>query len=768
MLKKGLTYNKEVFVGEHKYIKPDLPKKTSEILWYDEEPENAYWRRLELPKVFYDFVPNYTELYQEATLQDEKGIYKSFNKDDSDLFINTLKIELYRREFGVFFRSGNEIEYMTNHHYFTLQHCKVYGKDTDYKRFCKIFGNDIPKDVYSKLYMEYGYFYKFQRDVFYLIENVNRDEECLGGDFSKAKKTGITFIFACYKLNKSTFYKMQQIGVMSKKRDDAIDTNMMYFFYAYEGLANIFKPNIQTLAKATGEIVFGAKAFTGTNVQKTALANLMQDKALNSRVFCAPTTPKGFDSPKMSDVELDEFNKMFAESKEHPKEIFETNKATVKMQDDITGKMWLFGYVSEQNDEGVDEAREIFFNSKLKTKNGSKRTKSELICFHISSLNSYLSLIDKYGDCDEKEANKRIEEALGRVKNDPKAYQALKRQLARNEAEAWSLGSLSSTFNPKELSKHLYNLEEEIANRAISPYQVGYLRWENTLWETGRKDRRPRGQFCDVRFIPLTEEDMLDGKLPKFTLYRRINREDENLALKFGRDDRGNLLPPERFDILSGIDPTNYASASEVTEGSKNSMTAMNFHDESLNTRNGKIVSKIIIADYFYRPENPHEAYEDLVKWIIWTGSLCVVEANAPYIATKLIEEGFINYMVVRNKEKALCIGKGWMKIGEDFNLIRRTANQDQNDMLETLVRLITHYIEIIKGEPNFLETIKDPLLIKQLLGFDVKNTRVFDKAMSLGYCLLCYDVFYTSLFEYNDDFNNIDNYTSILNALSA
>jgi hypothetical protein len=88
-------------------------------------------------------------------------------------------------------------------------------------------------------------------------------------------------------------------------------------------------------------------------------------------------------------------------------------------------------------------------------------------------------------------------------------------------------------------------------------------------------------------------------------------------------------LDNNTLETLSGIDPTNYAAASEVTEGSKNSMTAMNFHDELLNARNGEIASKIIIADYFYRPENPHEAYEDLVKWIIWTGSLCVVEANA-------------------------------------------------------------------------------------------------------------------------------------------
>src|ERR1035437_767409 len=139
MLKKGVIYNRDHYIGEHVYRKPELPKDNSEILWYNEKPENAYWRRLELPQVFYDFVPNFTELYQDATLQDDKGIYKSFNKDDSDLFINTLKQELERREKGVFFRNGNEIMYITGNHYFTIQHCKCYGKSTKYNKFCETF-----------------------------------------------------------------------------------------------------------------------------------------------------------------------------------------------------------------------------------------------------------------------------------------------------------------------------------------------------------------------------------------------------------------------------------------------------------------------------------------------------------------------------------------------------------------------------------------------------------------------------------------------------
>lgn len=768
MLKKGIKYEKEVWIGEHKYIKPQLPKDTSEILFYNEDVENAFWLRLELPSVFYDFVPNFTELYQDATLQDDKGIFKSFNKDDSDLFINTLKQEIYRRENGVFMRIGNNIEYITGSHWFCIQHCKCYGKDTKYEKFARIFGDHIPREKFTKLYMEYGYYYQYQRDIFYLIDIVNKDDEILGLDVSKAKKTGVTFLFACYKLNKSTLYKMQQIGIMSKKQDDAIETNMMYFFHAFDGLPNIFKPNVKTDARRDGNIVFGSKTFSGTSAQKSALNSLMQDKALNSRVFTAPTKVKGFDAPKMSDVEFDEFNKMFAESHVSPREVFDTNKATVKMQDDITGKMWLFGYVSEENDAGVEEARKIYFESKLTTKRGGRRTTSELICYHVSSLNSYLSLIDKYGICDEVEANNRIEEALAKVKNEPKSYLAKKRQLARNEKEAWEVGGATSTFNVKALSDRLNDLTEDLANSGTLPYVAGYLRWENDLWEIGRKDRRPKRTFCPVKFIPLTENDILDGIEPKFLIYRKITKDRENLALKQGVDDLGNLLPPDRFDLMTGIDPTNFAAADEVVAASKNAMIAINFHDEKVNTRAGKVDTKIINAVYFHRPNNPSETYEDMLKWIIYSGSLCVVEGNASYMATELIKEGLINYMVVRNKEKALCLGKSWMKLGEDCNLIRRTANADQNDMLETLVRLISHYIEVIEGETNYLDTIQMTEIISQLIGFEPKDTRKSDLVMALGYCLLCYSVYYETLLKNNDDYNSSRSIESIFMALTS
>lgn len=739
-----MKYQRTIYIGEHVFERPPLPKKRSDILFYDLPKEEAYWKRQDVPEVFLKFIPNYTELNANATLTDTNGLLASLNLEDSSIVINFYKQEIERRKNGVFFKNGDEIEYLTGHHYFMLQWCKLFGVKEDYGR-----------------YME------FQRDVFYLIEHVWNGQFILGLFLSKAKKTGITQLFSCYYLNKSTMTRMQQMGIMSKKQDDAIDTNMMYYFHAFDGLPNAFKPTIESMAREEGSIKFGAKIFRGTDAKKYALSQTYQESALKTRVFAAPTKPRGFDAPVMDDEWFDEIPKYLQESHVHPKEVFETNNAAVKKQADIYGKAWLTSYTPEEDDAGFQETKIIYDNSKLHTKRGTNKTKSELICHHIPALYSYMSLIDKYGKCNEKEANKIIEEELQRVKGDPRSYQSIKRQLARNEREAWESGGAKSVFNIINLTSHLYDLEEEI-NQSPEPLgKPAYMEWENKLWEVGKKDRRPRNHFCNVRLIKLTEDDIMEGKAGRFTIYQDIPAQLANDCLRYGRDDNGNLIAPNRFVHIGGVDPTQYAAGKEVMEGSKNAAYTLNFHNELLNAYNKAIQSKVIISRYFFRPDAANESFEDILKDIIYYSKLVVVEANAPYVATRLIEEGMGNFMIVRNKEGVLVRWKPWMKIGEDFNLIKRTANQDQNDLMETLVGLIANYIATDEEFLNYLKTIKDPELIKQLIHFDPKNTQVFDLVMAFGYALLAYQIYYQSLFEH-EDYNDVKNITAILSALAV
>lgn len=758
------------YIGEHIFTTPSIPHK-KDILFWDKPKEEQFWLRQEYPQLFMDYIPGYTEFDKEATQYDVTGLLKTLNVEDSTVVYNILIQERDRRRNGIWFMNFGEAVYLTGSHYFMLQWCKMYAVNANlnFKSFKTIFGlNDTSFDDFNSMYADYGRYMEFQRDIFYLLDLVDNNDECAGLFLTKAKKTGVTMIIACHVLNLATMNKSKQFGIMSKKSEDAIDTNFLYIYHAVMGMPQALQPMIANLAKEAGEMFFGAKIFRGTNKKAKALSQKEQDAALNTKINCVPTKIKGFDAPVVFRAWIDEPTKIFGESHISVRQLYDTSLATVKFQQTITGKIYLTCYVSEDNDEGVDDGRNIYFESKLKTiKDGSKRTKSEMFCHHISALYSFIEFIDKYGKCDEIKSNNSIQEAIDKAKGDPRTFQSTKRQNARNEDEAWKIGGHKSLFNPITFGKRIEDIEEFKRNSAIQNEQYGYLEWDMPLWEVGKKNRRPLGRISGVKFIELTEDDILAGGKHKMTLYRKPRPDQINIPVRLGKDDNGNYIAPDRFDFLGGTDPVNYST--DVIEGSKIASYTMSMHDEGLNTRAKKIMSKIIVSDFFYRSDNPDENFEDILKEIVYFGKLNVVEGNSTYVVEKLIKEGFSNYLIFRKKpENILCLNKPYYIFGEDTFKILRTSNADQDDLMNYMLRLAMQYFEVIKGEPNYLEEIWDDLLLKQCMTFDPKKTRPSDKPMAFMYNLVCYDVYSNYLLSVQDDeYGSETNIGSILSALS-
>lgn len=757
-------------IGEHTYVTPPIPKKT-DILFWDKPKEEQCWLRMEYPQLFLDYIPQYTEFDREATQYDDEGLLKSLNTEDSKIIYDLLIQERNRRRDGVWFMNNGEPTYITGSHYFTMQWCKMYAINatTNYWGWKEMFGIDIPMDEFNSKYADYGRYMEFQRDIFYLLDMVDNDRESAGIFLTKAKKTGVTMLIACHILNLSTMNKGAWIGIMSKTSDAALETNFMYIYHALMGLPKALQPMIANLPKASGEISFGASIYRGNNKKQKALSQSDQYSALNSKIKCLPSRIKAFDAPVVFRAVVDEPTKIYSDSKISVRQLFDTTLATVKFQQTINGKMYWACYVSEENDEGVDDCRKIYFDSKRKTiKEGSKRTTSEMYCHHVSALYSYISLIDKYGKCDEKAANALIVDALEKSKGDARTYQSMLRQNARTESEAWKIGGTRSMFNPVTFGARIEAIEDYQRNSALPVGVRGYLRWDNPLWELGKKNRRPLGKITNVQFIPLTEDDILSGAPHKITLYKGLAPDTLNLPVRLGKDDQGNYIAPERFIRVGGTDPTNYSS--DVIEGSKVASYTMNFHDEGLNARSGNIESKIILSDFFYRADNPDENYEDILKEIVYFGKLSIVEGNSSYVAEKLIKDGFSNYLIFKNAEtKTLCLHKPYYKYGEDTTLVRRTANADSDEMMGYMTRCAMEYFEIIKDEPNYLNEVWDVRLLRDYMVFDPKNTRKSDKPMAHMWCLVAYDVYKNHLLEGKDDeFGSLKNYATIFNALSA
>lgn len=719
----GSDYKQRIMVGEHIINLPALTKNKSEVLFVDNKPEDAYWRRItdkeSFPDLWFDFVPYLTKLNQVATIYNQDGVLISLNEEDTKIINRVYVREMHRRLYGVFMKNKSDIIHLTGDHYFSLQHMKMYGVEG-----------------------EYGSFWKFQAEIMYIIRHCWLSPDILGAFFAKPKKTGVTQLLVGYYLNKSTMTAQQQMGIMSKKGQDAVDTNMMFFFHAFDSLVSAFKPRVSNRAEATGMINFAEKAYRGNDLSKMKSGD---GGFLNTKVMAVPTKPAAFDSPLIHDAWFDELPKTYKESKIEPKKIFDTNKEAVKIQSRFNGRVWISSYANEENDIGHEQTKNIYNESKLDTMQYG-RTGSGLICHHIPAFNANIECIDKYGDCDQPKAIEITNRERNRLKKDKKAYNDALRQYSFDEKEYWGSSGFSVVFDTVGISEVKFELEKEIRESPIPLWEEGNLVWTNPMWEIGKKDKRPPKVFCPVRFVPLTEEEKLSGKSGKIRMFKGIPYDQQNYPLRIGIDEVGNLLPPSKFKYFSGVDGTQYADSDDVEDPSMQSSFVINMHDDKKNSMHRDIVTKVPIYEYNARPDLAEEAYQDVVKQIIFFGCLTVVEANAPHIYTRLKNEGLTNYMIVKHKEGYFC---RWTNRLEDneYTGVKRSKNQAQNELMETIIELIKHYTYRGDGfEMQYTRKIKSVELLDQFCNFKVEDTRKYDRVMSFGYCLLAYETYRAEL----------------------
>lgn len=740
--------SKIILVGEHHVTVPEPIRGKSEILFSNEK--DAYWRRELLIKeyrdIWFSFIPHHTKLYQQATLYDQDDILVSLNKEDSDYIIRIYEQEMTRRREGVFFKNGKEIEWITGDHYFALMHCKMQRHDG---------------------HGDYADFRTFQRDFYYLIHHVWSRDNILGLFLSKAKKTGITNMFWLYYLNRATMSKNKNFGYMNIEQGQAAKTFRDYFMVSYNGLVPALKPQWKNKSEVDGSIIFGQSY---RNSKQSKLISNNSEDELNSSVFCVPTKDKAFDVAVMNDIAFDEPTKY----KQNFGEIFRTNKEAVKIQSKINGRAWAFNYTPEDDTESFRQARKIFLESELKTilPNSNGQTKSGMISYHIPAYASWEGAFDKHGRCDEQKAIIQINFERSKVKGDKRALQAITRQYATNKMEAWGSAGAGSTFDNIRLSELLSDLEVNQHDSARNNYIEGNFEWEKPLWNIGLRNKRKKGEFTNVKFVPLTERQMEEGVKGKFRMYYDIHTDQKNLALKQGRDEWGCLLPPSRFNFIMGGDPTSYAAAGEVIEGSKNCAYVLSMPDEKLDLRLRKVASKIIHFEYYDRPELPDEAFEDFLMLIIYTGSLALIEGNASYVATRMMEEGLGHYMLIKDENGIITTWKRWMGLSiekeKKYNLIKMTANSNNKEVLEGLVRVIKSYIERpTEGEKDFGRTIKSERLLQQLMDFDATDTRTADAAMAFGWTLFAMECYIDMLLYEFDESEDEQNIGAILMALS-
>lgn len=729
--KWGLIYNDKCQIGEHTVSLPPLCKNRNDVLFIDDDYDHAFWHRLQFPDIFYGYVP-YDSTKIKATVRYEEGYSSktqatiwnkrtntldSLSKEDTELIDELAEKEVQRMTEGVFFRNGNDIEWIHPYHYTMLQWCKMKG---------------------VKQNNGYGFFYKFQRDVFYLIMHAIWLKWCKFVMFSKAKKTGFTQqIGGGYCVGAAITNSEFVIGMMSTSEAVAAGTGYDSFLHAFKGLPMVLKPMVAFMATKGGEMTLGDRS---NNIVKKD-----DDTFLNTRIRCVPTKAHAFDSYPYNIAWFDEFLKLYTDAKQQPKIILNDNISGIEDQSIIRGIGILSSYPPERNDLGSEQGRKIFYDSKLSTiKDPEQGTTSGGICYHIPGLESMREFQDKYGNPEIEKANAFIQKRLKNAEGDPIEYMKIMRLYSPDEKSAFDTPASGSGLPMLRLLELSYSLGEQEKIDPSMLYIEGKFEWENEIWNIIPGSRRP-GQFCSVKFTPLTDEERAAGKEGKVKLFHNNLAFIPNECLQMGYDEWGNLLPLPVFERVGGADPTQWAVTPE--EGSKNAYYTLNMPDELIDSNARDIVTKVLLSEYYYRGETPDESFEDLVKEIIYFGKAVAVEGNAPAFFNELMKEKLGYYMFVRDKDGLIQLWTRDMGMYNEpdkkYASLKTKASADSKETLEEFIKLIARYvIKPPMGGKDYGAKIKTLKLINQCINLNVENTKKSDLFMAFGYTLMAMNAY--------------------------
>lgn len=331
----GLDYKEFISVGEHNIPMPPCPKKKEDVLFLNET--DAYWVRdlviKDFKQIFWDFIPYETKIYQDATLYNQDGKLAALNKEDSDWFMRRLQREMDRRRKGVYIRIKDRLVWLTGDHYFILVYCRA--KRPDKKG-------------------DYFDYRSFQRDDAYLVYYTDISDWIEGLIVSKPKKTGITNFRWLIILNRCTMTKNTNYGHMNIDLDKGAKTFGDHFMYALNGLPRIFQPQVKSLSNTTGQIIFGKRYNNAKNAH---------EEELGTTVMCVPAINNAFDVDVFDISWYDEFPKY----KQDFGEIYRSNNSATALQDVLVGKRWLTSYTPEESGKSFLSARELFYDSELRT-----------------------------------------------------------------------------------------------------------------------------------------------------------------------------------------------------------------------------------------------------------------------------------------------------------------------------------------------------------------------------------------------------------------
>lgn len=718
----------KIQIGEHCFETPPIPAR-HEILFHDiKDPKEQYWRRLkDLPKIFYDWHDEVTPLGQGVELDAPKTTYSDSNqlltlsKEDTALLFDKKaengkeglqEREVRRRKEGVWFFNNGEPTYLTGNHYAILQHLPMLG--------CS---NSIEPGS------SYGQYYQFQRDAAYYFEICKTVEYARGGLYVKPKKTGMTQFLSLICLNEAMTMREKNIRMMSITETLCRESNFGFVKFALQKVPNILMPSRSK--QNEGEVIFGPPNASRNPLKKKRQTNL---EYLNTWLCTVPTARTSFDTFTNYIALIDEFPKI--KENTYPAELFLATVPTVVEglgANRRKGTIFGLSYVPEVTDRSFYEARQLYKDSKLRTRPRDEEgepfgeTKSKLICHTLTVQEGMFGCCDKYGKPIERLIWDEIKKEQEEVKGDPVKLQAVNRQYPTNEEDPWrETGREDTLFDNLRLSNKVQELEE-MQSLGAPPYKDFNLEFEKDPVKDPKSERCTFPGKVRMRFIS-DDEKMRGAAHGRFKLLRPDWVPqwflDKHLNKTTIHRKTGLPMPNPDSPFFISIDPTKYRISKNTGKTSSNAIHVFILPDAEINAQIGKnVTNNRLMVSYLFRRDRPSETLMDMIATILLFGCMVQIESNVSTWATKLIEMGLGHFVLMVNDDGAL---EPW-----DPNK-KQNYFTSQKQQIDQYVDAGQEFLgEPLKpGEIDNVEYLYDMDVLSQLMMIRKENTTEYDAAV--------------------------------------
>jgi hypothetical protein len=381
-------------------------------------------------------------------------------------------------------------------------------------------------------------------------------------------------------------------------------------------------------------------------------------------------------------------------------------KPCLTVREKIIGKAMYATTVEDMEDKG-GLYQKLFEQSDWGQRDDNNQTISGLYSAFMPAYCGFS--IDEYGMPDIEYSKTYLLNKRKQLEGDPQALAGEIRKFPFTINEAFYSGQSNSQLNMAILN----DTKNKILNAPHKAYGRFDLEWENG---------QSKGMGIKVRAVPNPHSGRFYiHEMPKDGLANSFiaNGDIENPNWHIGN-----------HVYKAGIDPIDHSQTIQV--GSNPAAVIMSGYNPDLDGETGteklaersldkyEYKSNKIVAYYLFRPSTPTEFYRDMIKFTHFYGAEAHIESN---------KIGLIEYMGKQHRNGTLM-----RKFRLDGTLNKANdpyGTPSGDSIIDKYYSLMIEYVQ------HYGHTIVFERIVEDLINFDRMNTRKYDIAVALAFCLM-------------------------------